>query len=41
MGVLGYSDVDLVALIGDDERTASEIDEQRRHQVEETIAAAV
>jgi hypothetical protein len=41
MGVLGYSDVDIDALIKDDERTAGEIDEQRRHQVEETIAAAV
>ncbi len=40
MGVLGYSDVDLDALIRDDERTADEIDELRRRQVEETIAAA-
>ncbi|MBJ7608698.1 MAG: ferritin-like domain-containing protein [Candidatus Dormibacteraeota bacterium] len=40
MGVLGYSDVDLDALISDDERTASEIDGERRLQVERTIAAA-
>jgi hypothetical protein len=40
MGVLAYSDVDLDALIGDDERTAGEIDGARRRQVEETIAAA-
>jgi hypothetical protein len=40
MGVLGYSDVDLDALISDDERTAGEIDSARRRQVDETIAAA-
>jgi hypothetical protein len=39
MGVLGYSDVDLDALISDDERTAGEIDGQRRNQVSQTIAA--
>jgi hypothetical protein len=39
MGVLGYSDVDLDALMGDDERAAAEIDAARRLQVEETIAA--
>lgn len=39
MGVLGYSDVDLDALISDDERTAGEIDAGRRAQVERTIAA--
>jgi hypothetical protein len=40
MGVLGYSDVDLDALISDDERTAAEVDAGRRAQVEQTIAAA-
>jgi hypothetical protein len=40
MGVLGYSDVDLDALSRDDERTAGEIDEARRRQVDDTIAAA-
>ena len=40
MGVLGYSDVDLDALISDDERTAGEIDAARRLQVAETIAAS-
>ncbi len=40
MGVLGYSDVDLDALINDDERTAGEIDAARRLQVGETIALA-
>jgi hypothetical protein len=40
MGVLGYSDVDLDALISDDERTAAEVDAGRRGQVEQTIAAA-
>jgi hypothetical protein len=39
MGVLGYSDVDLDALIVDDERTAGEIDAGRRAQVDQTIAA--
>ncbi|MEO8897244.1 MAG: ferritin-like domain-containing protein [Candidatus Dormibacter sp.] len=39
MGVLGYSDVDLDALISDDERTAGEIDAERRAQVDQTIAA--
>jgi hypothetical protein len=39
MGVLGYSDVDLDALIRDDERTAVEMDGARRLQVKETIAA--
>ena len=39
MGVLGYSDVDLDALIRDDERTAVEMDGARRIQVKETIAA--
>jgi hypothetical protein len=39
MGVLGYSDVDLDALIRDDERTAAEVDAGRRAQVEQTIAA--
>jgi hypothetical protein len=38
MGVLGYSDVDLDALIRDDERTAVEMDGARRIQVKETIA---
>jgi hypothetical protein len=40
MGVLGYSDVDLDALSRDDERTAEEIDDARRRQVENTIAIA-
>ncbi|MDQ2960834.1 MAG: ferritin-like domain-containing protein [Candidatus Dormibacteraeota bacterium] len=40
MGVLGYSEVDLDALISDDERTAGEIDAARVRKVEETIAAA-
>jgi hypothetical protein len=39
MGVLGYSAVDLDALMSDDERAAAEIDAARRSQVEETIAA--
>ena len=39
MGVLGYSNVDLDALISDDERTAGEIDAGRRAQVEQTISA--
>jgi hypothetical protein len=38
--VLGYSDVDLDALSRDDERTAEEIDDARRQQVENTIATA-
>ncbi len=40
MGVLGYSGVDLDALSSDDERTAGEIDDARRRQVERTIAVA-
>ncbi len=39
MGVLGYSDVDLDAVMGDDERAAAEIDAGRRLQVDHTIAA--
>lgn len=40
MGVLGYSDANLDALISDDERTAGEIDAARQRQVSDTIAAA-
>lgn len=40
MGVLGYSDVDLDTVMASDERAAAEIDEARRAQVQETIAAA-
>jgi hypothetical protein len=39
MGVLGYSTVDLDAVMADDERTAGEIDMARRSQVQETIQA--
>ena len=40
MGVLGYSDVNLDALIEDDERTAAQIDAERRQEVAQTIALA-
>ncbi|MHB8717698.1 MAG: ferritin-like domain-containing protein [Candidatus Dormibacteria bacterium] len=40
MGVLGYSEVDLDALIADDEAQAGEIDAGRAQQVEDTIAMA-
>ena len=41
MGVLGYSDVDLDAVMGEDERAAGEIDAARRRQVDDTVAAGV
>jgi hypothetical protein len=41
MGVLGYSEVDLDALISDDERTAGEIDRARRSHVDQAIASAI
>jgi hypothetical protein len=37
--VLGYSTVDLDAVMADDERAAGEIDSARRNQVQETIQA--
>jgi len=39
MGVLGYTKVDLDAVMADDERVAGEIDTARRRQVQETIQA--
>ena len=39
MGVLGYTKVDLDAVMADDERAATEIDEARLLQVQGTIAA--
>ena len=38
MGVLGYETIDLDTVMADDERQALDIDDQRRAQVEETIA---
>jgi hypothetical protein len=38
MGVLGYTEVDLDAVIAADEDAAGEIDAARRQQVEATIA---
>ena len=40
MEVLGYSSVNLDTVMADDERAATEIDESRRRQVEDTIALA-
>jgi hypothetical protein len=39
MGVLGYADLDHDAVSAADDRTAGEIDDARRRQVGETIAA--
>ena len=39
MGVLGYTKVDLDAVMADDERAAGDIDAARRRQVQETIQA--
>ncbi|MFN2582459.1 MAG: aminobenzoate oxygenase, partial [Candidatus Dormibacteria bacterium] len=39
MGVLGYTDIDLDAVMADDERQAGELDAARAQQVNETIAA--
>ncbi len=41
MGVAGYASVDLDEVSADDERAASEVDEARRHQVDQTIADGV
>jgi hypothetical protein len=40
IGVLGYTSVNLDAVMADDERTAGEIDAARRRQVDATIAIA-
>jgi hypothetical protein len=39
MGVLGYTDINVEELSAADEAVAESIDEERRLQVEETIAA--
>jgi P-aminobenzoate N-oxygenase AurF len=40
MGVLGFADTDLESVMAEDERTAEEIDLQRRSHVDQAVAAA-
>jgi hypothetical protein len=39
MGVLGFEQLDVEALMANDEAVAATIDDQRRQQVDDTIAA--
>jgi hypothetical protein len=39
MGVLGFEQLDVEELMADDEAVAATIDDRRRQQVEDTIAA--